>query len=206
MNTCIWTFAKRDYTRETSLDVTFRYTHKVTFYQGSNDRTAVLLPGRFYTPNHPLLYYSRNVLLVQGWSVEEVWWNPEDLTSDETVKRRVETVLEGVASSTSVVVGKSLGSLAMPSVVKRGLPAIWLTPLFNRPELVAASNNIVAKTLLVGGTADDSWNGNIARASGQQVLELPGADHCLEIPGNPLASVRLLKELVATMTLFVKSL
>ncbi len=178
----------------------------MTFYQGSNDRTAVLLPGRFYTPNHPLLYFARDVLLAQGWSVEEVWWNPEDLASDEAVKRRVEAVLDGVASSASLVVGKSLGSLAMPSVVKRGLPAIWLTPLFNRPELVAASKNIVAKTLLVGGTADDSWNGNIARASGQQVLELPGADHGLAVPGNPLASVGLLTELVATMTQFVESI
>ncbi|MDP1719578.1 MAG: hypothetical protein Q8L08_01040 [Candidatus Nanopelagicaceae bacterium] len=178
----------------------------MTFYQGSNGRTAVLFPGRFYTPNHPLLHYTREVLLAQGWSVEEVWWNPEDLVSDESVKRRVETVLNGVAGSASLVVGKSLGSLAMPSVIKRALPAIWLTPLFNRPELVAASKNIVAKTLLVGGTADDSWDGNIARASGQQVLELPGANHGLEIPGNPLASVGLLTELVATVTQFVGTL
>ncbi|HUW88404.1 MAG TPA: hypothetical protein VMW30_08540 [Candidatus Paceibacterota bacterium] len=44
----------------------------MTFYQGGNGRTAVLLPGRSYSPNHPVLYYARQVLQVQGWSVEEV--------------------------------------------------------------------------------------------------------------------------------------
>ena len=166
----------------------------------------MIFPGRAYTPNHPLLYYARQVLLTQGWSVEEVWWVPEDLVSDETVLRRMEKVLDEVVGGASLVVGKSLGSLAMPSVSKRGLSAIWLTPLFELPDLVVASKVIVAKTLMVGGTADDSWDGNIARASGQQVLELPGADHGLEVQGNPLASVGLLAEIIATMTQFVKSL
>lgn len=62
------------------------------------------------------------------------------------------------------------------------------------------------KTLLAGGTADASWNSTVAKASGQQVLEMPGADHGLEIPGNPLASVGLLSELVVTITLFIESL
>ena len=105
-----------------------------------------------------------------------------------------------------LVLGKSLGSLVLPWVVQRGWPAIWLTPLLNRPELITALKNITGKTLLVGGTADVTWDSNVAKASGQQVLEMPGADHGLEIPGNPLASIALLSELVETMTLFVKNL
>ena len=179
----------------------------MTFYQGTNGRVAVLIPGRSYSPNHPLLYYAREVLLVQGWSVEEVWWNPEDLASEEAVIRRVEAVLDTVTDPSPLVVGKSLGSLALPLVVQRGWSAIWLTPLLNDPELIAALKNVKSKTLLVGGTADDCWDSDVARgASGAQVLELPGADHGLEISGNPLASVELLKEIVATMTLFVESL
>lgn len=178
----------------------------MTFYRGTNGRLAVLLPGRNYSPNHPVLYYAREVLLVQGWSVEEVWWNPEDLISEEAVIRRAKVVLDKVADSNPLVVGKSLGSLALPLVAQRGWPAIWLTPLLNRPELVAALKDMTGKTLLIGGTADASWNSTVAKASGQQVLEMPEADHGLEIPGNPLASVGLLGELVVTMTLFVESL
>lgn len=114
-------------------------------------------------------------------------------------------MLDKVADSNPLVVGKSLGSLALPLVAQRGWPAIWLTPLLNRPELVAALKDMTGKTLLIGGAADASWNNTVAKVSGQQVLEMPGADHDLEIPGNPLASVGLLGELVVTMTLFVES-
>lgn len=178
----------------------------MTFYQGTNGRVAVLIPGRSYSPNHPVLYYARSVLLTQGWSVEEVWWKPEDLVSEEAVIKRAKATLDKVADHNPLVVGKSLGSLVLPYVVRRGWPAIWLTPLLDIPELVDALKSVKSKTLLVGGTADDAWDGNVAKASGQQVLELPGADHGLEIPEDPLASVGLLKELVATMTLFVQSL
>lgn len=167
---------------------------------------AVLMPGRSYSPNHPLLYFSRSVLLAQGWSVEEVWWELEDLASEEAVIKRARATLDKVADHNPLVVGKSLGSLVLPYVVQRGWPAIWLTPLLNDPDLIAALKNVKGKTLLVGGTADDYWDSNVAKASGQQVLELPGADHGLEISGDPLASVGLLKEIVAAMMLFVQSL
>ena len=178
----------------------------MTFYQGTNDRLAVLIPGRLYSPNYPVLYYARSVLLTQGWSVEEVWWKPEDLVSQEAVIKKATATLDKVANQNPLVVGKSFGSLVLPLAVKHGWPAIWLTPLLDIPELVDALKSVKSSSLLVGGTADDAWDGNVAKASGQQVLELPGADHSLEIPGDPLASVGLLKELVATMTLFVKSL
>lgn len=178
----------------------------MTFYQGTNGRVAVLLPGASYSPDRPVLYYAREVLRAQGWSVEEVWWNPEDLASDEAVIRTAKAAFEKVADSNPLVVGKSIGSLALPLVAQRGWPAIWLTPLLNRPELLDALKIVTSKTLLVGGTADDYWNSKVAVASGQQILEMPGADHGLEIPGNPLASVDLLSELVKTMKLFVESL
>lgn len=178
----------------------------MTFYQGTNGRVAVLIPGRSYSPNHPLLYYARSVLLTQGWSVEEVWWEPKDLASEETVIKKAKATLDKVADRNPLVVGKSLGSLVLPYVVQRGWPAIWLTPLLNDPDLIAALKNVKGKTLLVGGTADDYWDSNVAKTSGRQVLELSGADHGLEIPGDPLASVGILKEIVATMTLFVESL
>lgn len=178
----------------------------MTFYQGTNGRVAVLLPGATYSPNHPVLYYAREVLRAQGWSVEEVWWNPEDLASEEALISKAKAAFERVADSNPLIVGKSIGSLALPLVAQRGWPAIWLTPLLNRPELLDALKIVTSKTLLVGGTADDFWNSAVATASGQQVLEMPGADHGLEIPGDPLASVGLLRELVATMKVFVESL
>ena len=178
----------------------------MTLYQGTNGRLAVLLPGRFYSPNHPVLYYSREALLVQGWSVEEVWWDPEDLVSDDAVIKRIEEVLNATSDNNPLIVGKSLGSLALPSVARRGWSGIWLTPLLNRPELVTALKDIRAKTLMIGGTADEAWNHEVAKSSGQQLLEIPGANHGLEIPGDPSASVRLLGEIVSTILTFMEDL
>ena len=197
---------KQNYLNKAGFDFLFRYTHVMVFYQGSNGRTAVLLPGRGYSPNHPVLYYAREVLLVQGWSVKEVNWSPEDLVSEEAVIERSKAELNEVADRNPLVLGKSLGSFVLPWVVQQGWQVIWLTPLLNRPELITALKSVTGKTLLVGGTADVSWESNVAKASGQQVLEMPGADHGLEVPGNPLASVALLRELVETVTLFVESL
>lgn len=178
----------------------------MTSYLGTNGRLAVLLPGRSYSPNHPLLYYSREALLVHGWSVEEVWWDSEDLVSDAALLERIEEVLHAASDKNPLVIGKSLGSRALPLVAKRGWSGIWLTPLLNHPEIVAGLKDIRAETLLIGGTADDSWNGSVAKSSGQQVLEIPGADHGLEIPGDPPASVRHLGEIVATISTFLEDL
>jgi hypothetical protein len=112
--------------------------------------------------------------------------------------------LSAVADNNPLVVGKSLGSRALPSVAKRGWSGIWLTPLLNHSELVAALPVIRAKTLIIGGTADETWNGEVAKSSGQQLLEIPGADHGLEIPGDPAASVRLLGEIVSTIGTFLE--
>ena len=185
----------------------------MTFHEGTNGRVAVLLPGAYYTPNHPLLYFARQVLLAHGWSVEEVWWSSDDLDEFQRlgwaasgVIRTARAALDKVADRNPLVVAKSLGTLAMPMVAERGWPAIWLTPLLTRPELVTALKASTGKTLLVGGTADDYWDSSIANSSGHQVLEMQGAHHGLEIAGDPSASVRLLGEIVVAMETFVEAL
>ena len=178
----------------------------MAFHEGTNGRVAVILPGARYTPDHPLLYYARQVLLTHDWSVDEVWWSSDDLASDEAVVRTAEAALDKVADRNPLVVGKSLGYLALPLVAERGWPAIWLTPLLSLPELTDALKSSTGKTLLVGGTADDYWDSALAKSSGHQVLEISGAHHGLEISGDPSASVRLLGEIVATISTFVESL
>lgn len=178
----------------------------MTFYQGTNGRVAVLFPGRGYSPNHPLLYYARSVLLTQGWSVEEATWSAENLASQKSLLETITATLDKVADMDPLVVGKSLGSYALPLVAHRGWPAIWLTPLLLQSELVDALKDVKAKTLLVGGTADEWWDSDVAKKSGLQVLEMPGATHDLEIADDPVASAKLLAEFVETMTLFLESL
>jgi hypothetical protein len=46
--------------------------------------------------------------------------------------------------------------------------------------------------LLIGGTSDPYWDGAAAAATGAAVLEVPGADHSLERPGDLDATLAIL--------------
>jgi hypothetical protein len=72
-----------------------------------------------------------------------------------------------------------MGTLAAADAADHGWPAIWLTPLLDNPEIVAAMRRSAAPALLIGGTDDPLWNGRIAREISDDVLELEGADHGL---------------------------
>jgi pimeloyl-ACP methyl ester carboxylesterase len=61
-----------------------------------------------------------------------------------------------------------------------------LTPLLVAQPVVEALRRATAPVLLVGGTADPAWVGPLARRLSPYVLEVPGADHGMYVPG-PLA-------------------
>jgi hypothetical protein len=144
---------------------------------------ATLLPGRGYGPQAPLLYYARLLLRSRGFTVRTVdWERVPGLDPDD--HRAVAAAAAEATAGADLVVGKSLGSLALPAAAERGLPGIWLTPLLGVEELRRAAARAAASTLLIGGTADPYWDGAAAAATGAAVFEVPGADHSLERPGD----------------------
>jgi hypothetical protein len=101
-----------------------------------------------------------------------------------------------------LLVAKSLTSRAVTLAGDRGLSGIWLTPL-HEPEIAQGFERLGGPALLVGGTADESWDGELPRRAGHEVLELEGADHALQIPGDPLASVDALRRVAERTDAFV---
>lgn len=57
--------------------------------------------------------------------------------------------------------------------------------------------------LLVGGTADRSWNAALARELSPRVHEVDGADHGLIVPGPLTASLAALAGVVAAVEGFL---
>jgi hypothetical protein len=78
-----------------------------------------------------------------------------------------------------LVLAKSVTTRASGLVAERGWAGIWLTPLLDDAESVAGLRRRSAPALLVGGTADPSWDGELARELSDDVLEVGGADHGL---------------------------
>jgi hypothetical protein len=73
-------------------------------------------------------------------------------------------------------------------------PAAWLTPLLTRPDIVAALAATSSPALLIGSPDDPSWGaGELPDNPLLDVLELPGLDHSLQVDGDPLASLDVLR-------------
>ncbi|SCL16304.1 hypothetical protein GA0070624_0984 [Micromonospora rhizosphaerae] len=156
------------------------------------DRRAVLIPGRGYDTRYPLFLYAGEALRRVGFALHGISWQvPERFAPNQDGPRAaIDWVARQVAPTltepTDLLVGKSLGSLATPLAADRGLAAVWLTPLLHVAEVVDALRRATAPYLLVGGTADPSWDGSLARRLTPHVLEIEEGDHALMVPG-PLA-------------------
>jgi hypothetical protein len=161
--------------------------------EGDPARCAVVLPGVAYFSQAPLLWFAREAAQARGWSVLEVTERaPRGEEPFAWMGDRAARALDAAEAETVAVIGKSLASAAAPLVAERGLPAVWLTPLLNRPEVVRALEAGAAPALLVGTPADPTW-GEGTVPCGPEVLELEGLDHSLQVPGDPLASLDVLR-------------
>ena len=147
-------------------------------YEGDARLTAIALPGAMLA-GMPALWYAFEPLLADGWRIVLVWDQFLDRSADaeEGVRIRAEAAAEH-AGGVSLLIAKSLSTLASGLAADRAWPAVWLTPLLV-DETLPGLRRRTAPALLVGGTADESWNGALARELSDDVLELDGADHGL---------------------------
>ena len=63
-----------------------------------------------------------------------------------------------------------------------------------------------APFLLVGGTADELWDGDIARQLSPHVLEVEGADHGMYVPGPLTESIAVLSQVVVAVEEFLDAI
>ncbi len=173
-----------------------------------------MLPGGRYGPHTPLLSYAAEAAEARNadvWPVE--WTQPqeaEDLSDAERGPRVLRHVTgplaeaaRGRASSDVLIIGKSLGVFAAPLAAEHRWPAIWLTPDLGSTHLVEVLRRRRAPFLLVGGTADQQWHGQIARGLTPHLLEVEGADHGMQLPGPLAASAVVLGQVATAVETFL---
>lgn len=149
-------------------------------YEGDPARTVIALPGAMLA-GMPVLAFAIQGALSRGWRAVQVWDQFLDRSQDPTAwtRARLEAALAFADADEVVVIAKSLTTRAAGLVAERGFRAVWLTPLLNDPESVELLRRRTAPALFVGGTADPTWDGALARELSDDVLELDGADHGL---------------------------
>lgn len=160
---------------------------------------CIVLPGRRYTPDGPLLFFAAQAALMRGWNVRQVWWDVPRLGDAEEVAwvgSQLEAAVDGYAGRV-LVVAKSLGTLAASLAASRGYDAAWLTPLLSEPDLAEPLLSYPAAQLVVIGASDPFLSREVLDALPGDCLVVPG-DHILRVPGSPAA-------MVASHDLFVRA-
>jgi hypothetical protein len=150
-------------------------------YEGDPRRTAVVLPGAMLAAM-PVAAFAIEALRSKGWRAVHVWDEFLDRSQDP-----VRWTLDRLDAATAfagdvdelLVVAKSLTTRAAGACAERCLRAVWLTPLLQDPECVQMLRARTAPALLVGGTEDRIWDGELARELSPDVTEIDGADHGL---------------------------
>jgi hypothetical protein len=182
------------------------------------DRVAFLLPGSQYSVERPLLHFAGAVFLRHGWTTQEIRWPggaPQREGRDfhvwfselrSFVAAHVSPILDAETAPKIALVGKSMGAFAAGLAADRGLPGIWLTPVLRDSDVPTDLRRSIAPFLLVGGSADPSWDGALARGLGRPVYEAEGADHSMETGDDPVNSAEILRLTTIAMDEFAARL
>lgn len=173
------------------------------------DAWVILLPGARYPTTAPLLWFAREAALAAGRNVLAVLDSRDANSGDphQWTDERAEAALHHVGDGARpILIAKSITSLAAPLAARLGLPAVWLTPLLGEDAVVDGLAAATAPFLLIGGTADPSWDGARARSlRSAKVLEIADADHALQIPGDADRSLDALRGVSAAIAEFIGS-
>ncbi|GAA2758886.1 alpha/beta hydrolase [Actinopolymorpha rutila] len=171
---------------------------------------AVVIPGGAFGPAAGLLMYVSLVAERRGVTIHRHSWsqdrpNPFEPAVEGWVRGELTPLLDEVGG-TPLLIGKSYGTNAALLAAERCLPAVWLTPLLTAPWVVAALGGATAPFLLVGGTADNLWDGKAARRLSPYVLEVDGANHGMVTPGPLTDSIAVLGQMVVAMEEFLDAI
>ena len=176
---------------------------------------VLLLPGFGYGPQKPLLHYARRAAEGNGCAVEAVDYGPlpqgEDLNL--RVRQAFPTALDAAAARLDAaaqrdlraiyLVGKSFGTLVAGELAAQRpalplrlvcLTPVWASlPYLERPDcLFAACGD--ADPLVAGAEL-----ARMRAVLADRLLVFAGANHSLEVPGDPLASIEILRQVTASL-------
>ncbi|MCA1320658.1 alpha/beta hydrolase [Bacillus tianshenii] len=184
---------------------------------------AIMLPGAGYGTQAPLFHYATGLFLKRGVDVLQVNYQYNDpfydsFSMEEITKaiiHDVHEVMDQVISTDDYdhffFVGKSLGTIAMSSELKRdnflSANAIWLTPLLQRKDVSDAMISCEHKSICMIGDADPCYKEDRFKEVNENPLFttklIPDADHALQYKDDVLGSIDILKDVVKSMEQWV---
>jgi len=178
----------------------------------TTDKLAVVLPGAGYSHIEPLLRFGIQVLLQKNFRVlalDKIYANDtkwRSSASEQEARSIVEQdtiqVFQQIQTrypeSLDVLFGRSLGTFAMACVLEKNLvqpkKIIWQTPALGDRWKVMRDCQIPGFGII--GTADHYYHKALEFLPRARLI-VDDADHGMEIPGDPLRSIEILRQVTA---------
>lgn len=190
----------------------------------ASDHLALLLPGKGYTCDEPVLYYPLLELVDRGIDVLSIdyarrpqirSWSLEQAhacaLADTTAA--YQAIISQHAYTQLTLVGKSLGTLVMRDLLAShtfSIPeqqAIWLTPALSSTAMREQIRHILVPSLFVIGTDDPSydtdWPVEVKQAPFGEAVIIPQADHTLDIGTDALRSLQAIEHMLNAVRAFL---
>jgi acetyl esterase/lipase len=169
----------------------------------------ILLPGRGYTCDHPVLHYLRKAAADLGYDVLSVWYSfqvaaiPDDQVTMQQLAAEVDQAIREVLKRGYrhvMIAGKSLGTPLAVLHAQQAERLILLTPVGTAVQDAGSK-----PTLAIIGTADPVYDPDAINASAGSVewLVLEGLDHGLEAAGDWATSLDALHQITAACVEFL---
>ncbi|WP_214813232.1 alpha/beta family hydrolase [Exiguobacterium sp. s196] len=188
----------------------------------SSDTLVILLPGYGYTNDSPMFRYTTGLCIENGLNVLEVNYNYRDERYDsvdvnkaivDDVRLVIDQILHTDSVQQYIIVGKSLGTVAMASELTRNVfhdaKLVWLTPLLKRDDIYEAIQSHKGQQMILIGTADQDYvDERMKRLEHLALTELEivkEMNHSLEYTGETYRSLRLLETLLKRVEQFIMS-
>lgn len=183
---------------------------------------AIILPGMGYTVKSPILHFATGAYLNRGYDVLHINYeyntDQYDHFTFEEVKRALSSDVITVLHETLYdedfksyyLVGKSFGCLAMPEALNfaplQKAKTVWLTPHLKEKYVFETMLNSQNKGLCMIGDRDSFYNKeSLEQLQTNRNIDyfIPrGANHALEIDGQTLESIDLVKRVVQMINEF----
>lgn len=190
-----------------------------TWIRGDGSSVALILPGRGYTAQGPVLHYPGLWFIQHGYDLISVDYEFGEMSYPEMVAHAIACAAAVWSTATLnhrysriALVGKSLGTQAMARLIDHtsdlGLArCVWLTPIFADNAVMESIEEHKPRSLFVGGTSDATFDSTrmerAISATGGSRLVLDGANHSLERPGDVRASVAAISTLLDALERFM---
>ena len=172
----------------------------------------------------PLLFYPAKLLMEIGADVLQVHSN-YTASIFQTASRQNQAVWLATDAQAAlragrrqddyrqlVLIGKSIGTLALASLAVSDLDlaavAVWLTPLLAQERLVTAAASSKLPGLFVASKTDPTFDAkgleHIQKQATAEALLFEGANHSLEIPGDTLQSLEIMRQVLQGLRAFLE--